>query len=290
LGSAGSALAAAKALYATASYEEALSRLSRADSSENADEVEQYRALCYLALGRTDEAERSLEQIVTRAPLYAMSESDVSPRLVAMFHDVRKRLLPTAVKDLYTSAKASFDAKNYSAASTQLKQVLLVLSDTALVGQASSLADLKMLAEGFLRLSEAEAAAEAKAAATPAPAAPPASLPAAPATDLSTPLFRIYSPADKDIVPPQELERRMPVWVPPNPVAQRTLFRGVIEVIIDEKGAVESAVLREPVSRYYDAQLLESTKTWKFRPANRGGLPVKYRMAFEVVLRPSGVQ
>jgi TonB family protein len=289
VGSAGSALAAAKALYATASYEEALSRLSRPDGSDNADEVEQYRALCYLALGRTEDAERSLEQIVSRAPLYSMSDTDVSPRLVTLFHDVRKRLLPAAAKDLYTTAKTSFDAKNYATASAQLKQVLAVLADGALVEQASSLADLKMLAEGFLRLSEAEVAAAAKAAVPPpAPAPSPASPPAAPAAQDSAPLLRIYSTADRDIVPPLELERKLPAWVPPNPVAQRTLFRGVVEVIIDEKGAVESAVLREPVSRYYDAALLESTKTWKFRPANRGGLPVKYRMLFEVVLRPSG--
>ena len=288
-GSAGSGLTAAKALYATASYEEALSRLSRPDGSDNADEVEQYRALCYLALGRTEDAERSLEQIVSRAPLYSMSESDVSPRLVTLFHDVRKRLLPAAAKDLYTNAKTSFDAKNYATASTQLKQVLAVLADGALVEQASSLADLKMLAEGFLRLSEAEVAAAAKPSAPPQ-AAPPASPPAAPTAPDSAPLLRIYSAADRDIVPPLEIERKLPAWVPPNPVAQRTLFRGVVEVIIDEKGAVESAVLREPVSRYYDAALLESTKTWKFRPANRGGLPVKYRMLFEVVLRPSGGQ
>ncbi len=290
-GSAGNNLAAAKALYATASYEEALSRLSRADTADNAEEIDQYRALCYLALGRTDEAERSLEQIVSRAPLFAMSEAEVSPKLVAMFHDVRKRLLPAAAKDLYATAKASFDAKHYGVASTQLKQLLLVLADGALAGQAASLSDLKMLAEGFLRLSEAEVAASDKAATAPpaSPAAPPAVTPGAgAATPESASVLRIYSAADRDIVPPLELERRLPPWVPPNPVAQRTYFRGVVEVVINETGAVESAALREPVSRYYDAQLLESTKTWKFRPANRGGLPVKYRMLFEVVLRPSG--
>ena len=287
-----SALSAAKALYATASYEEALTRLSRADTSDNPEEVDQYRALCYLALGRTEDAERSLEQIVTRAPLYSMSDSEVSPRLVAMFQDVRKRLLPTAAKDLYSTAKASFDAKNFAAAAAQLKQVLAVLSDRVLAEQASSVADLKMLAEGFLRLSEVEVTAAAKVTATP-----PAALSEVPTASTSAPpaipeggALKIYSVADKDIVPPVELERKMPAWVPPNPVAQRSLFRGVIEVIVDETGAVESAVLRTPVSRYYDDQLLESTKLWKFRPANRGGLPVKYRMLFEVVLRPSGGQ
>ena len=290
-GVAENALTEAKALYASASYEEALTRLSRAEAA-NPDEVDQYRALCYLALGRTDDAERSLEQIVSRAPLYALNESEVSPRLVAMFHDVRKRLLPTTARELYSTAKTSFDAKQFALASAQLKQLLQILSDGALAGQASSMADLKMLAEGFLRLSEAEVAAAAKP--LPPPPPPPASPPAAaggpPAAADSAPVFRIYSAADRDIVPPLELERKLPAWVPPNPVAQRTLFRGVVEVIIDEKGAVESAVLREPVSRYYDTALLESTKTWKFRPANRGGLPVRYRMLFEIVLRPAGGQ
>jgi len=96
-GTARADLDAAKALYAKASYEEALARLSQVDDVDQINEVEQYRALCLLALGRPNDAQRSLEQIVTRAPLYTMSEADVSPRLIAMFQETRKRLLPLAL-------------------------------------------------------------------------------------------------------------------------------------------------------------------------------------------------
>ena len=72
-------LAAAKALYASGDYEEALNNLSAIKADDSVDEVEEYRLLCLLALGRTAEAQRSLERLVTRNPLFKMSEADVSP-------------------------------------------------------------------------------------------------------------------------------------------------------------------------------------------------------------------
>ena len=51
-------------------------------------------------------------------------------------------------------------------------------------------------------------------------------------------------------------------------------------------GAVESAVLKRPVYPFYNAALLASTKQWRFRPAMRNGIAVKYRKAFDIVLRP----
>src|ERR1043166_9014585 len=83
--SAAADLAAAKALYASSAYEEALTRLpSTAEAGASADETNQYRALCALALGRTTEAQRALEELITRRPLFKMSEAEVSPKLVTM--------------------------------------------------------------------------------------------------------------------------------------------------------------------------------------------------------------
>src|SRR4029078_13044928 len=77
-------LAAAKALYATGEYETALTRLSAVGviTGDAADEIDEYRSLCLRALGRTGEAQRSLEALIVRSPLFQMSEADVSPRLV----------------------------------------------------------------------------------------------------------------------------------------------------------------------------------------------------------------
>src|SRR5438552_5238261 len=101
-------LTAAKSLYASGDYEEALKKLPPA-SDTDVVEADQYRALCLLALGRTKEAEQSLESLVRRRPLFKMSDTEVSPRLVTMFREVRKRLLPAAIRDLYAKARTTFD-------------------------------------------------------------------------------------------------------------------------------------------------------------------------------------
>src|SRR5262245_33504058 len=107
-------LTAARELYASGDYEQALTRLSKASDDKAADEIDKYRALCLLALGRTAETERSLQQLITRRPLFKMSETDVSPRLVTIFHDVRRRLLPGIAREMYGNAKLSFDQKKFT--------------------------------------------------------------------------------------------------------------------------------------------------------------------------------
>ena len=96
------ALATAKALYESASYEAALELLAALDKPDALEQIELYRALCLLALGRTAEAEKSLARIVLRKPLYKPDESETPPRLVALFKDVRKRTLPAAARELYS--------------------------------------------------------------------------------------------------------------------------------------------------------------------------------------------
>src|SRR6185436_11386770 len=67
-------LTAIKALYASASYEDALSQLRGLEGDVDADQIEQYRALCLIALDRTQEAERSLEEIVVRSPMFVVPD------------------------------------------------------------------------------------------------------------------------------------------------------------------------------------------------------------------------
>ena len=161
------------------------SRVCRGARAE-ARKSKRYRALCLLALGRTAEVDRSLEELVGRDPMFKMSESDVSPRLITIFHTVRRRLLPETVKRLYVDAKKSFEDGEYDSASAQFKDLLSLLSDEDLARVAATVADIKILAEGFLKLADAEvkaaavaAAATAAAAAAPPPA-PPSSVPSRP--------------------------------------------------------------------------------------------------------------
>src|SRR3954454_10651859 len=67
-------IAAARDLYASAAYEDALAILNKLPASGRpADEtnaIEQYRAFCLLALGRQAEAEHAIEALVALEPGY----------------------------------------------------------------------------------------------------------------------------------------------------------------------------------------------------------------------------
>src|SRR5687767_7658265 len=82
-------LATARELYAAAAYEDALLMLNRlrATDAPAADRrgIEQYRAFCLLALGRTSDAERAIEAVVSAEPTYQPSDADMSPRLRTAF-------------------------------------------------------------------------------------------------------------------------------------------------------------------------------------------------------------
>src|SRR5262245_24062408 len=86
-------LSTARDLYAGAAYEDALQLLNRlrtaAERSDDARAIEQYRAFCLLALGRSGDAEKAIEAVVSAEPSYQPSEADVSPRVRAAFTDVR---------------------------------------------------------------------------------------------------------------------------------------------------------------------------------------------------------
>ena len=61
--------------------------------------------------------------------------------------------------------------------------------------------------------------------------------------------------------------------------------QGVLEIVIDETGAVESAVMRQGVTPSYDNQAVAATKTWRYRPAMLDGVPVKYRKAISIMVK-----
>jgi TonB family protein len=276
-------LAAAKALYASGDYEEALNNLSAIKADDSVDEVEEYRSLCLLALGRTAEAQRSLERLVTRNPLFKMSEADVSPRLIAIFHDVRRRILPGTVRDLYAKAKTNFEQGKYDAAKPQFEDLMTLLADDDLAEDAASLSDLKMLSDGFLKLANAQLAAKAEAAkATPPPAPKPAATEDAPAATMAD---RTFGVEDKEVTPPVDVKCPMPEWHPVTP-AQMHDFRGVLRVVIAADGKVEMVSVVTPGHPAYDPLLLAAAKDWQYKPAMRDGKPVRYQKLIPFVLKP----
>ena len=83
---------AARELYASAAYEDALKILDSLPANRTAEDIkatEQYRALCLLALGRAAEAETAIAAVIIRDPTYR-PRSDVSPRVRTAFTDVRQ--------------------------------------------------------------------------------------------------------------------------------------------------------------------------------------------------------
>ena len=164
-------LAAARDLYAAAAYEEALTILNQlSEGTHVPDEeraIQQYRAFCLLALGRTADAEQAIAAVVAVQPRYQPGESDVSPRVRTTFAEVRRRVLPTVIQQQYAIAKSSYDRKNYAEAAERFNYVLDVMNDPEVrpVAAQPPLSDLRVLATGFRDL--------AVSAATPPPAPKP---------------------------------------------------------------------------------------------------------------------
>src|SRR4029079_19334597 len=116
-------LSAARDQYASAAYEDALSTLSRMDTAvapEVARQAEEYRAFCLYALGRTGEAESIAESMIRREPLVRLEAADASPRLESMLSKVRKRLLPSLIRERFKTARTALEQKNLSEAEPQL--------------------------------------------------------------------------------------------------------------------------------------------------------------------------
>jgi TonB family protein len=286
LGAAGQdTLARAKDLYGLAAYDEALAVLNRLHETASpgvSSEVAGYQVLCLLALGRTDEATKAIEALVKADPLYRPSGSTMSPKTRGRFDAVRRDLLPRIVQETYDKAKAAFDRKELPAALAEFDRVIALLEEPGLA-DVQNMADLQRLATGFRDLSKAAAAdVPVSPAAAPANvAAPtPAALPPAPEPEPT------YTGEDAGVVPPIVVSRRTPIWRPRNEIERRREFRGLLVVVVDEAGDVTSAVVSKSIHPTYDRELADTARTWKFRPAMKDGVSVKYRMTIEIRLGP----
>ena len=264
----------AKELYRSAAYDEALGVLdalrATAPSTDNL-EVNEYRVFCLVALDRKDEARRAITALITANPFYDLSEAQASPRDLGVFKEVRKSLLPSLVQSTYAEAKAAFDRKDPQSAAG-FERVLALLRDPDIASN-SDLADLAIVASAFRDLS---AARELVAAAPPA-------TPTVPARDaISTPIDIVArsKPADTlvhrdgepNLVPPRVISQTLPQ----SRIADRNLWTGAVEVLIDESGKVVSARMAMPVQPAYDKQLIEAALNWKYRPALKDGVPARY--------------
>jgi TonB family protein len=280
-------LGAAQELYASAAYDDALAMFEvlLGDESTEADRevIELYRTMCLVAVGRQADADLAIESIVARNPLFRPNADDLSPRMRTAFAEARKRLLPSIIQKKYAEAKTAFEWQNYQAAADGFNQVLEALSDPdmAAVSGQPPLSDLKTLADGFQALT-------AKALAPPPPPPPPVVPEPVPPVEPPPPVIpvatlRLYTSADANVVPPTAIRQSLPAY-PGRVTMART---GVVEVVIDETGVVESATMPEPVSPQYDRLVLSAAKTWQYQPARLDGAPVKFVKRVQVSLKPT---
>ena len=63
-------------------------------------------------------------------------------------------------------------------------------------------------------------------------------------------------------------------------------FTGTLELLIDEKGHVETAMLSDPVWPQYDAVLIQAAKRWRYAPALREGTAVKFKRVLVLNIDP----
>jgi protein TonB len=220
--------------------------------------------------------------VVAAEPSYRPA-NDLSPRVRNAFSDVRRRVLPSIIQQRYMQAKASFDRKEFAAAASGFAQVLDTMNDpdAAAVINKPPLSDLRTLAVGFKDLATTAVPPPPLPAAPPpstAPAAPMAQPPALPKAP------RVFTSNDGEVTPPTVIRQDLPTYPGQVPIGKQ----GMIEVVIDESGAVESALMRISVSPAYDQMALSAVRAWRYRPATVNGLPVKYRKAVQVTIRPTG--
>jgi TonB family protein len=320
-------LGGAKTLYVNASYDEALSVLDKqaataGTSGPKLSEIHHYRALCFIALGRTADADQAIAASVSADPFTVPDTSELSPRVASVFSAARARLIPEAARVALADGRQLMLKGDAAAANRRFEAVTKLLSEPGLAGRAD-LNDLTLAATAFAELTKAQVAAATAAAAaaaapapqptpttaaaptspavtqsgTPAPA-PAASRTSAPSTARGTstqppPAPRTSSgPSQSPFAPPPgfvaaaPITQVVPPWQPGTGLSSQIGFSGAVRLTIDATGKVTNAVMDPSVYPPYDRLVLAAARDWVYRPATQDGQPVASQRLVEIVLRP----
>jgi len=280
-------LSDAKALFAAASFDGALAALERLDAANAAQpEALEYKALCLLALGRSADAQKITETLVTTVPTFAPGDADLSPRFAELLTDTRRRIVPAIAKRLFADARDQYRSKKSADARHAFQEVMTLAGDGVWRDTAEA-EDLRTLASGFLELIDGASAPAPKAAAEPPPpAAPTALAPAAvaPAGPKAVPPASTVA-ALGQVEPPVPIRQAMPKWIAPDRVSAMRTFHGTVRLRIGADGHVVDASMGTPTHPDYDKLLLEAARTWVYKPATRNGQPIEVEKVVEFYLQ-----
>jgi TonB family protein len=255
-----------RALYVAAAYEDALAAIPSEASFTVGAEIEQYRALCLLALGREDDARVTIERLVRAHPTFVPPAAEVSPSMRALFTRVRRELMPDMVKQVYLDAKVAYESKDRDLARAGFQRTLDLIASLPEEDRAA-LADLRLLASEFRELSAPRPAASVE-----------------PAVSAAKPAIEAW--AAVPFVPAVVVSQELPAWSPPDAMSRSTEYTGLLRVHIGADGGVTSVAVVEASHPAYDAAVLQAAKSWAYRPATRGGKPVASEHDIEIRLRP----
>jgi tetratricopeptide (TPR) repeat protein len=289
-------------LYDDAMYTRALEVLDAIALEQPSADVHQYRALCLIALGRPDSAERAMSDIVAADPFFVLDGDAASPRVAAQFAAVRRRLLPPIIRRGFAEATARYREGATARAREQFDQVLKLLDDAALQND-QALSDLVLVATAFVELTRAQtppppitpisrpivaAALPPPLAATPAdpePTPPAAVQPVASSTPQAP--MRVTASEPVAFEPAVAVVRPLPKWKPPDLRAAQRKYSGTIAVEVDARGHVVAAVTKRTIHPAYDPVVLAAARDWLFQPARQNGRPVKSEVSVEIELLPA---
>ena len=268
-------ISAARDLYASAAYAEALAELARVEATAPAPatkrDADVYRTFCLVALGRDTEAQAVAESLVRSDPTLSLDQfPDASPRIATMYASVRRRVLPQVVKDEFRAARA-LAAGNAPEAQPRLRHVRQLLDAARQAGAwDDTMADMRLIVDGFLDL--AHTAERQNAAAEAAPVAAPA-----PPEPASPPPAVASSSRDAGVLAPIPVFQPGPAIPPALLLMVRQLHRSsTIDVLINEQGTVDDVTVKQSVTPAYDSLIVAAARRWRYKPALKDGVPVKF--------------
>jgi TonB family protein len=265
-------LKTARDLYASAAYVEALAELTRVGSAGSPPattrDADAYRTFCLVALGRDAEARTVAESLVRKDPTLSIDQfPDASPRIATMFATVRRSVLPQLIRDEYREARAraTDSAPDAEARLRKVRQLLDIAEHIGAWDQ--TLADVRLIVDGFLDLAHAAPPPVIVVRTTAAPVVPEPSAAAVP----------IPSSTKVGVVAPIPVFQPQPNVSPALLSVVRQLRRSsTIDVVINEHGTVDEVTVKQPVTPLYDKLVVAAAKTWRYKPALKDGVPIKF--------------
>ena len=70
----------------------------------------------------------------------------------------------------------------------------------------------------------------------------------------------------------------------PASITTQVRDRGMLELVIDEKGRVINLELKVRLHPMFDSMLLQAAKDWRYKPATLDGRPVRYRKLVQITV------